>query len=130
MLMPIAQLALDTVPAFVTFVVGGSAALFLVNQALTFYKEHIKERPAPADTYATKTELSRVENQLRESIGELADDLKDEVGAQAGKRKRIYESIEKLGQDMAAMKSDNTAQTRQLVNLEAKVDRLLERSTR
>ena len=129
-MIPLAQLSLESMPSLVTFIVGGSAALFLVNQALTFYKEHIRERPTPADTYATKTELGRVETQLRESIGELADDLKEEVGAQAGKRKRIYESIEKLGQDMAAMKSDNTAQTRQLVNLEAKVDRLLERSSR
>lgn len=128
--MPLAQLSLESVPVLIQFIVGGSATVFLINQVLTFYKDHMREQPTPANTYATKNELSRVETEMKQSIGSLSDDLKAEASAQAGKRKAIYHQVEQLGRDMAAMKADNTTQTRQLFNVEQKVDRILERMPR
>jgi hypothetical protein len=129
-LLLLAQLTKDNSPSFLVFVGGASVSLFLINQALTFYKSHMKEQPAPAATYATKQELSRVEADMKESIGRLADAMTREVSSQAGKRKAIYEDLEQLGKDMAGLKADNTTQTRQLFNVESKVDRILERMPR
>lgn len=126
----IAQLSLDTIPSFVVFIVGGSATIFLINQVLTFYKAHIKEQPTPANTYATKVELTKVETELKDDIDSLTTALTNEANSQAGKRKKIYENIEQLGRDMAGLKADNVTQTRQLFNVEQKVDRILERMPR
>lgn len=136
-MMPLAQISLDTIPALVTFIVGGSAAVLLINQVLTFYKVHIREQPTPSQTYATKIELAKVEEKmaqvqgdLQESLDDLATDLKTEARSQAGKRKQIYEDIEQLGKDMATVKADQTNQTRQLYSMETKMDKVLERLPR
>jgi phytoene dehydrogenase-like protein len=124
------QISFEAIPSFVMFAIGGSAALFLINQALTFYKEHMREKPVPAATYATKTELAKVENDLKDSLTSLSLELKEEAQAQAGKRKAIYAKIEQLAHDTAGLKADNATQTRQLFNVEQKVDRVLERLPR
>lgn len=137
----LAQLKLDSIPSFVMFIVGGSATIFLINQVLTFYKEHMKEQPTPSNTYATKVELSKVETELKSSLGEieteltgrlieLGKDLKIEASAQAGKRKQMYQEIEQVGRDMATVKADQINQTRQLFSMETKIDRLIERTPR
>jgi hypothetical protein len=126
----LAQLTKDNSSSFLIVVAGGSLSIFLINQVLTFYKAHMKEQPPPSQTYATKQELARVETDMKDSIGKLADDLKAEAGAQAGKRKKIYEEIEQLGKDMAALKADSTTQSRHLFSIEQKVDRLIERTPR
>lgn len=38
--------------------------MFFLNQALTFYKVHMKEQPSPANTYATKEEHAALRNQV------------------------------------------------------------------
>ena len=137
----LAQLSLESVPSLIQFIIGGSATVFLVNQMLTFWKEHMKEQPTPSNTYATKVELTKVESELKASLGkiekeltdsltELGKDLKAEASSQAGKRKQIYHEIEQVGKDMAGLKADNVTQTRQLFNVEQKVDRILERMPR
>ncbi len=126
----IAQLTKDNSSSFLIVVAGGSLSIFLINQVLTFYKAHMKEQPAPSATYATKQELARVETDMKESIGKLADAMGREVSAQAGKRKAIYEDLEQLGKDMAALKADSNTQSRHLFSIEQKVDRLIERNTR
>lgn len=71
--MPIlAQLSEQTADALVVWMVGGSAAIFAINQVLTFYKAHIKEQPTPADTYATKAEHAELRTRVDRMSGEIA----------------------------------------------------------
>jgi hypothetical protein len=60
----LAQLTERTADALVVWMVGGSAAIFAINQVLTFYKAHIKEQPTPADTYATKAEHAELRGRV------------------------------------------------------------------
>lgn len=102
----LAQLDLSQIPALVTVVVGGSALLFLVNQAMTFYKEHIRERPTPADTYATKEEHAR-----------LAEKMDVELGRERGARKKIHEEIAALQGDLKVIQAETSAHTQSFTNL-------------
>ena len=61
----LAQFDPSSVPSLVIFIVGGSAAIFLINQVLTFWKDHMREQPAPADTYATKSEHTELKDRVR-----------------------------------------------------------------
>jgi hypothetical protein len=63
--MHLAQLSSENSGPFLIVVVGGSAALFLINQALTFWKDHMRERPTPSDTYATKAEHCELKGRVR-----------------------------------------------------------------
>lgn len=79
----LAQLSLETIPSLVVFVVGGSATIFLINQVLTFYKQHMKEQPTPANTYATKEEMkfahgriSREREEINREIARLGEEQK------------------------------------------------------
>ena len=67
----IAQLTPANLPSFVQFVIGGSATIFLLNQALRFYKDHIKEQPTPSNTYATKEELRQTHGRIAREREEL-----------------------------------------------------------
>ncbi len=68
----LAQLTERTADALVVWMVGGSAAIFAINQVLTFYKAHIKEQPTPSDTYATKAEHALLAGRVDRMSGEIA----------------------------------------------------------
>ena len=79
----LAQLSLENIPPLITVLVGGSAAIFLINQVLTFYKQHMKEQPTPANTYATKEEMkfahgriSREREELNRELARLSEEQK------------------------------------------------------
>ncbi|MBA4136754.1 MAG: hypothetical protein C0518_05505 [Opitutus sp.] len=75
MLPLLAQLSAQAIPSFIVFVVGGSATLFLINQALTFYKSHMKEQPTPATTYATKDEAKNLHGRIAREREEINREL-------------------------------------------------------
>ena len=77
--MLLAQLAADTVAPLVQWIIGGSAALFMLNQAITFWKDHLREQPAPADTYATKREHDALAVEVEARFRELAEDRRRNV---------------------------------------------------
>lgn len=81
----LAQLSLDSIPSLMTVLIGGSAALFLINQALTFYKEHMKEQPSPANTYATKEEMKHAHGR----IGRERDEINREITRLGEEQKAI-----------------------------------------
>lgn len=68
----LAQLSERTADALVVWMVGGSAAIFAINQVLTFYKAHIKEQPTPSDTYATKAEHAALAGRVDRMSSEIA----------------------------------------------------------
>ena len=67
----LAQISADQLGPIVPWLLGASAALFLLNQAITFWKEHMREAPAPADTYATKKELHEAHGRISRERKEL-----------------------------------------------------------
>jgi peptidoglycan hydrolase CwlO-like protein len=89
----LAQLVLESTPALITFLVGGSAALFLVNQALTFYKDHIKETPTPAGTYATLEKLDV------------------ELGRERGARKQMHQEMTEIQKSITALQTETDSQS-------------------
>lgn len=109
--MTLAQVDLSSVPSLVVVIIGGSGVLFLLNQALTFWKEHMREKPAPADTYATKAEHS----ELKHRVEELSEKI--ETNFRALDHKRSV-SIAGLHDDLNA-----TRQT-----LEARIDAMPQRT--
>lgn len=86
----LAQLTTEALPSFVTFVIGGSASVFLLNQVLTFYKSHMKEQPTPANTYATKDELRQAHGRMDREKREFDAAIRDLKAADI----RISEKVE------------------------------------
>lgn len=90
----LAQISTDMLGPIAPWLISASAVLFLVNQGITFYKDHFRESPIPADTYATKKELhethGRISRERKEidaaltradaEIKALAEGLQDAVG--------------------------------------------------
>lgn len=64
MIPALAQISTDQIHPLVQFIVGGSAAVFLLNQAITFWKDHMREQPTPSDTYATKQEMKEAHGRM------------------------------------------------------------------
>lgn len=60
----LAQLSADMLGPVVPWIAGASLTLFFVNQAITFWKEHMRESPAPADAYATKQEMKEAHGRM------------------------------------------------------------------
>jgi hypothetical protein len=58
------------------FALVAAAALVILNQALTFWKEHVKEKPAPADTYATKVDHSELRERVTSVEGKIDSNYK------------------------------------------------------
>jgi len=89
----LAQISYDQVPALVQWLIGGSVTVFLLNQILTFYKEHIRETPAPANTYATRA------------------DMDAELGRERGARKKMHEEMTEIQKSITALQIETKNQT-------------------
>jgi hypothetical protein len=61
---PLAQVDVEMVGPIVPWIAGASLTVFLLNQALCFFKEHIREQPTPSDTYATKPEHAELKERV------------------------------------------------------------------
>ena len=53
--------------------------MFLLNQVLTFWKEHMREQPTPADTYATKEEHDALIAEVDARFDKLNEDRRRNV---------------------------------------------------
>jgi hypothetical protein len=94
-MLTLAQLPEVEGPAFLAWLASAALALFLLNQAITFWKEHLREKPIPGETYATKVE----HNELRQRLD--AVDGKIEANFRELDRKRSV-SIAGLHDDLTA----------------------------
>jgi len=80
MILHFAQISQQDEGPFLIVVIGLSALLFIANQALTFYKEHVREKPVPAETYATKGEHADLEQKVEECATKVElEDVKKRV---------------------------------------------------
>ncbi len=82
MLPVLAQVTTDMLGPIVPWLVGASGAMFLLNQVLTFYKEHIREQPTPSNTYATKDE----HGELKDKVHAVEKTVEDNYRSLDGKR--------------------------------------------
>lgn len=71
----LAQITPDQIHPLVQVIIGGSAAIFLLNQAITFWKEHMREQPSPANTYATKEELRQAHGRMNREKEERDEEI-------------------------------------------------------
>lgn len=97
----LAQVSNDQINPLVQFVVGGSAAVFLLNQAITFWKEHMREQPTPSTTYATKEELRQAHGRMNREKADHDAELelmREEIAAIRGN----VTSNHQAGEDRAA----------------------------
>lgn len=99
----LAQLSADTGSSLMTFLVGGSAALFLINQALTFYKQHIKEQPTPANTYATKDEMKQAHGRMTREKDEFDRQIRELKEEQERLDQKLDNKIDDLNERIDAV---------------------------
>jgi hypothetical protein len=73
------------------------AVLVGANQVITFYKDHISEKPRPADTYVTIPNFNKIEEErkadrkeIKETLKQIADDLGESNRYQAKARQKIH----------------------------------------
>jgi hypothetical protein len=65
----------------VQWLIGLSTAIFMANQILSFYRDHIREKPTASDTYATKKEMAEAHGRMsreRKDIDSALDLLRAE----------------------------------------------------
>ena len=67
----LAQIPTEALGPVVPWLAGASICVFLANQALTFFKDHIREKPTPADTYATRAEHA----ELKQRVEHFSDEI-------------------------------------------------------
>ncbi len=118
----LAQLSPDMIPPLVQWVIGASAAVFLLNQALDFYKSHIREQPTPSDTYATKKELAEAHGRMKREKGEADAKFAALAAEDIRLREKLDDEIAAIQQQLVA---NNTAAELRVGKLNDKLDTLI-----
>lgn len=82
------------------WLVGLSASVFLLNQVLTFFKQHMREQPAPASTYVTIPNFEKIEaerkadrQEIKNSLKEIKEDMLESNKYQARARQQIHRRV-------------------------------------
>ncbi len=124
-MLPLAQLTPEQLGPIGPWLIVASVVLFLVNQALNFYKEHMREQPAPRDTYATKEEL----RQTHGRISRERDEVNRNVAAAEAIARAAADRIDGEVKAISAAFADSVAQIRRdgegrVTGLEQKIDTL------
>ena len=109
-----------------------NAMIFIAAAAATIFyiKGAVKKSPPDTEKYRHVTEcdkLCKANLDAHEKLDrEMNERLPSMSGHSAASRKVIYESVRKLSEDVAALKSANEHRTQQLYSLESKIDRIWE----
>lgn len=85
----LAQLSSAMAQPLVQWLVGASAAAFLLNQGLDLWKKHFRENPAPSDTYATKEQLREAHGRIGRERNEINVAIAKIEAAQAAASIRV-----------------------------------------
>lgn len=107
----------------VPWIVAASAVMFLLNQGITFWKDHLREQPSPPDTYATKHALEEGLRQAHGRMNRERDDAKAALGA-AETRMR-----EELGRLTAEVTGYNTKAEDRASRINGRIDDLSDKVT-
>ena len=127
----LSQLMIDAQSATV-----GSAILVSIS-LLSWYIGHkqlilredsrfVKETNPPAvEKFATKDEVKTVDGKVDKLREDMANEFRIARDASALSRQKLYEKINGIGENVAAIKERNDLQSAQITNIDRKVDRLL-----
>lgn len=108
------------------------AAIFIAASAATLYyvRGVFKKIPPDSEKYRHVNDcekLCQANLDAHEKLDrEMNERLTSMSGHSAASRKVIYESVRKLSEDVAALKSSNEYRTQQLHALESKIDKIWE----
>lgn len=108
------------------------AAIFIAASAATLYyvRGVFKKIPPDSEKYRHVNDcekLCQANLAAHEKLDcEMNERLASMSGHSAASRKVIYESVRKLSEDVAALKSSNEYRTQQLHALESKIDKIWE----
>ncbi|MBC8009961.1 MAG: hypothetical protein H7067_07680 [Burkholderiales bacterium] len=120
---PLAQISADQLGPLVPWLVGASAMLFLANQALTFWKEHMREKPIPGETYATLTQIKEVHGRIKRERDEINIALAKIEAAQAASAIRLDAELNAIREQLAA---NNEAGEERAAKLHDRINVMLE----
>jgi len=113
-MLPIAQLSPDQIAPLVQWLVGASAAAFLLNQGLSLWKDHFRESPIPADTYATLAQLKEAHGRIGRERSEINTALAKIEAAQAAATIRLDAELCSLRDQLAQNNADGEARATKL----------------
>lgn len=85
----LAQLSSAMAEPLVQWLVGASAAAFLLNQGLDLWKKHFRENPTPSNTYATKEQLKEAHGRIGRERNEINVAIAKIEAAQAAASIRV-----------------------------------------
>lgn len=109
-----------------------NAMIFIAAAAATIFyiKGSVKKIPPDTEKYRHVTECDKLCKANLDAHEKLDREMNERLSAMSGhsaaSRKALYESVSKLSEDVAALKSANEHRTQQLYSLEAKIDRIWE----
>jgi len=89
-----------------------------------------KHKPALHEQYATKSELANLEKNLGEAINRISTRITrgEDLGAQS--RDKIYTRLTELQSEVASIRKENEMSRQSWIQLETKIDRLIERESK
>jgi len=119
-----AQLPVPVSGAIETWLLSAAAVMVLVERALAFYKNHMREQPPPATAYVANETCSRVQSANAQRFEEIeAQQLEDDH-----RRKAIYDHIDnvrrELKEDIHQVQTDVNLMPSRMVELLSKTGAL------
>lgn len=111
MIPALAQVSADQIHPLVQFIIGGSAAVFLLNQAITFWKEHMREKPIPGETYAT---LAAVKEMDRQAHGRMNRERDAAANALAAAEARMQAECKRIAEEVGTFNANGEDRVRRI----------------
>lgn len=109
-----------------------NAMIFIAAAAATIFyiKGAVKKSPPDTEKYRHVSDCEKLCQANLDAHDKLDREMNERLtsmsGHSAASRKVLYESVRKLSEDVAALKSANEHRTQQLYSLESKIDRIWE----
>lgn len=119
----LAQISPDLAAPTVQWLVGASAVAFLANQGLSLWKDHFRENPIPADTYATLHQLKEAHGRIGRERAEINVAIAKIEAAQAAAAIRLDAELTALREQLA---SNNQAGDERAEKLHNRINTILE----
>lgn len=92
--MLIAQLPSATANGMTEWLICAAAALVIVERALAFYKNHMRESPVPGETYTKQADCVYRHQELTGRLRELEHKREQDVLSSGESRKLIYKKLD------------------------------------
>jgi hypothetical protein len=108
-----------------------AAVMLMLKLGLDIWKDHFRTPdPVPPlhDRYATKREHQELAGRVDSHIHRTDERFAHMSDSGSKSREKIYESLRKLEQNTARLEERTESQNSRMVNMDAKIDRILSQS--